>query len=117
MFDGTHKALLPVCSALPYQDHDVLLGTKVRERAAHGELVTQKLVETDSSAQVGGHDDTYKKTVLQHTYVGGLQPRRAVESFLVLCRRRDPTRSCLLYIGNGLDMSHHHWHGSIHLQE
>lgn len=78
----TVRALLKLCSALPYQYHDVLLGTKVRGRAAHGELVTQMLVETDSSAQVGGHDDTYKKTVLQHTYVGGLQPRREVESFL-----------------------------------
>lgn len=96
MCTHTHKPTRPA----PYQDHDVLLGTKVRGGAAHGELVTQILVDTDSSAKVGGHDDTYKRTVLQHTYVGGLQPGRAVESFL--CCADDGAPPDLVYCTSGM---------------
>jgi hypothetical protein len=40
-------------TAMSRQDHGVLLGTKVRGRAAYGELVTHMLVATDSSARLG----------------------------------------------------------------
>lgn len=75
----------------------VLLGTKVRGRAAYGELVTHMLVATDSSAQLGAMTTLGKRLcytirtlagwlVCSWTYAVwgsptcGCQPCRAVES-------------------------------------